>query len=52
MHCGLCGDMNTEVRPINIGQLDIEDVASSLIMPVSKGDYYACRKCVDQLNAY
>lgn len=52
MHCGLCGDTTVEVRPINIGKLDIKNIIDGLNRDLEKGDYYACRKCADQLAPY
>ncbi|MGD9725472.1 MAG: hypothetical protein AB7L09_00445 [Nitrospira sp.] len=48
MHCGLCGDINNEVRPIFIGALDIKPLKDDLKVDIQKGDYYACRKCADR----
>lgn len=45
MHCGLCGDMSVEVRPINIGSHDLQPIAEHLNKDYAKGDYYACRTC-------
>lgn len=52
MHCGLCGNMQAEVRPINIGAQDIKHIIDGLNKDVIKGDYYSCRKCADELALY
>lgn len=52
MHCGLCGDTTSEVRPINIGQQDIKNIIDGMNRDIPKGDYYSCRKCTDELNLY
>ena len=52
MHCGLCGDTNSEVRPINIGSQDTKNVIDALDRDAPKGDYYACRACTNKLSLY
>lgn len=52
MHCGLCGDVNAEVRPINIKARDLQQIATNIDKDYSEGDYYACRQCVDALAPF
>lgn len=43
MHCGVCGDIKSEVRPCTITKADAK-------VDVPAGDCYLCRKCAYRLT--
>jgi len=52
MHCGICGDTTSEVRPTSIGSRDLDRLAAGLKIFASGGDVYLCQKCVNRINPF